>query len=120
MTVPQQLSHKMKVQAETQAQVKRESTYQAALRTYSQIIKPGMKRKEIEEYLRSNKIEFSKLSLDDITKIGEDVPSWFCGSSGVYVRFHFTGVKSLESQSKANDEDTLDEINIFHRAERCL
>ena len=42
----------LKVRAETRAQAKRESTYQATLRAYSQIIKPGMKRKEVEEYLR--------------------------------------------------------------------
>ena len=29
-------------------------------------------------------------------------------------------VKPLEPQSKANDEDTLDEIKIFHWADSCL
>ncbi len=42
-----------------------------------QIIKPGMKRKEVEEYLRSNKIEFVQLLLDDLTQIGEGEPSCF-------------------------------------------
>jgi hypothetical protein len=74
------IRHELKVRAETQAQAKRESTYQAALHTYGQIIKPGMKRKEVEEYLHSNKIEFVQLSLDDLTKIGEDAPTWFCVS----------------------------------------
>jgi hypothetical protein len=114
------IRHERKDRAETQAQAKRESTYQAALHTYGQVIKPGMKRKEVEEYLRSNKIEFVQLSLDDLTKIGEDAPSWFCGSSGVYVKFQFIGVKPPEPRLKANDEDTLDELKIFHWADNCL
>ena len=50
--------YEMKVRAETQAQAKRETAYQAALRSYNQILKPGMKRKEVEDYLRVNKTEF--------------------------------------------------------------
>ena len=114
------IRYEMKVRAETQAQAKRETAYQAALQTYSQIIKPGMKRKEVEEYLRSNKIEFFQLSLDDLTKIGEDPPPWFCDSVGVYVKFQFIGVGPSDPQLKANDEDTLDEIKIYHWGERCL
>ena len=53
--------YEMKVRAENQAQAKRETTYQAALLSYSQIIKPGMKRKEVEKYLRSKKVEFFQL-----------------------------------------------------------
>jgi|SRR5579871_6333253 len=112
--------HELKVRAETRAQAKRESTYQATLHNYSQIIKPGMKRKEVEEYLRSNKIEFFHLSLDDLTRIGEDAPTWFCGSSGVYVKFQFISVKPSEPRLKANDGDTLDELKIFHWADNCL
>ena len=111
------IRHEVKVRAQTQAQAKRESTYQLALQSYGRVIKPGMKRKEVEEYLRSNKIEFVQLSLDQLTKIGEDAPSWFCGSSGVYAKFQFIGVKP---RLKANDEDTLDELNIFHWADNCL
>ena len=114
------IRYEMKVRAETQAQAKRETAYQAALQTYSQIIKPGMKRKEVEEYLRSNKIEFFQLSLDDLTKIGEDPPPLFCDSVGVYVKFQFIGVRPSDPQLKANDEDTLDELKIYHWAERCL
>ncbi len=114
------IRHELKVRAETQAQAKRETTYQAALHTYGQIIKPGMKRKEVEEYLRSNKIEFVQLALDDLAKIGEDAPTWYCGSSRVYVKFQFIGVKPPETRLKANDQDTLDELKIFHWADNCL
>jgi hypothetical protein len=113
--------YEMKVRAETQAQAKRETAYQAALRSYSQILKPGMKRKAVEDYLRSNKTEFQRLTLDDdITKIGEDEPTLSCGPNGVYVRFQFTGVSQREPRLDVNDEDALDEINIFHWANNCL
>jgi hypothetical protein len=114
------IRYELKVRAESQAQAKRETSYQGALHAYGQVIKPGMKRKGVEEYLRSNKIEFVQLSLDDLTKIGEDAPTWFCGSSGVYVKFQFIGVKPTEPRLTANDEDTLDELKIFHWADNCL
>ena len=112
--------YEMKVRAETQAQVKRETTYQAALRSYTQILKPGMKRKEVEDYLRVNNTDFVQMSLDDLTKIGGDAPTWFFGPPGVYVKFQFIGVRPLGPVSEVNDEDTLDEIKIFHWADKCL
>ena len=112
--------YEMKVRAETQAQAKRETTYQAALRSYNQILKPGVKRKEVEDYLRVNKTEFLQMSLDDLTKIGEEEPPWYCGTSSVYVKFHFTSLRQSEPRLGADDEDTLDEIEIYHWLDRCL
>jgi hypothetical protein len=112
--------YEIKLRVESQAQAKRETAYQAALRSYRQILKRGMKRKEVEDYLRENKNEFFQLSLDDLTKIGEDAPTWFCGTTGVYVKFHFVGVRPLELRLEANDDDTLDEIEIFHWADKCV
>ncbi|SRR6266403_890507 len=113
------IRHNLRVRAKTQAQAKREITYQAAVRSYSQILKPGMKRKAVEDYLRFNKTEFLRLSLDDITRIGEDEPTRFCGPLEVYVKFQFTAVSQREPGVDANDEDTLDEIKIFHWASNC-
>ena len=113
--------YEMKVRAETQAQAKRETSYQEALRSYKQILKPGMKRNEVEDYLRVNKTEFLQMSLDDdLTKIGEEEPPWYCGTSGVYVKFHFTSLRQREPRLGADDEDTLNEIEIYHWLDRCL
>ena len=112
--------YELKVRAETQAQAKREMAYQSTLRSYNQVLKPGMKRKTVEDYLRFNKTEFLRLSLDDLTKIGEEEPTWVCGRTGVYVKFQFTGVGQREPRFDANDEDTLDEIKIFHWGNTCL
>ena len=112
--------YELKVRAETQAQAKREMAYQSTLRSYNQVLKLGMKRETVEDYLRFNKTEFLRLSLDDLTKIGEDEPTWVCGRTGVYVKFQFTGIGQREPRFDANDEDTLDEIKIFHWGNTCL
>ena len=112
--------YEMKVRAETKAQARRETTYQASLRSYTQILKRGMKRKEVEGYLRTNKIEFFQLSLDDLTKIGEDPPTWICASREVYVKFQFTRVKQPGPRLETDDEDSLDEIKLFHWADKCI
>ena len=116
------IRYEMKVRAETQAQAKRETAYQAALRSYSQILKPGMKRKEVEDYLRSNKIEFLQLSLDDTTQIGHDESTtWFCGKSDVFVKFQFTAFAQHSGRpDDPNERDTLDEIKIFRMPGSCL
>jgi Na+-transporting NADH:ubiquinone oxidoreductase subunit NqrC len=114
--------YEMKVHAGTQAQAKREATYQAAVRSYSQVIKPGMKRKEIKDYLRNNKIEFRQVLLDDVTQIGQDESTtWFCEKSDVFVKFQFTAFAQLAGQPDvANERDTLDEIKIYRMPGACL
>jgi hypothetical protein len=57
-----EVRYEMKVRAETQAHAKREMAYQSTLRSCNQVLKPSMKRKEVEDYLRLNKIEFLQMS----------------------------------------------------------
>lgn len=103
------------------ARARRETAYQSALRSYNQTLKAGMKRKEVEDYLRSNKIEFLRLGWDDLTQIGEDeAPSRFCGKPTVYVKFQFTALQQQERLPDPNERDTLDEIHIVHMASGCL
>ena len=63
------------------AQQEREVAYQTALRSYSEALKPGMTRKEVEDYLRVRNMLFSQMCCvhrkdisrsvrDDLTKIG--------------------------------------------------
>src|SRR6266850_7694361 len=110
--------YEMKVRAETQAQAKREMAYQSTLRSYNQVLKPSMKRKEVEDYLRLKKIEFLQMSPYDLTKIGEEEPPWYCGASNVYVKLRFTNVRKGERQFDSDDEDTLDEIEVYHQLDR--
>jgi hypothetical protein len=96
------IDHRMKVRAELRAQAKREAAYQNNLSSYTQILKPGMTRREVEDYLRANKIEFQQMccvdsselsrrhSWDDLVKIGGEDPPWFCREFNVYVAFQYT------------------------------
>jgi hypothetical protein len=103
------------------ARARRETAYQTGLRSYNQTLKAGMKRKEVEDYLRSNKIEFLRLGLDDLTEIGEDeAPNWFCGKPTVYVKFQFKALQQQERAPDPNEGHTLDEIHIVHMASGCL
>jgi hypothetical protein len=43
----------LRYELKKQAQKRRETTYQSELRLYSLALKPGMKRKEVEDYLRA-------------------------------------------------------------------
>jgi hypothetical protein len=43
------------------AQLQREAGYQSTLRSYSEVLKPGMTRKEMEDYLRAKKIGFRQM-----------------------------------------------------------
>ena len=70
----------------------------AAVASYSQDLKPGMTRKEVEDYFRTNKIQFSQEccvggsnihSLVDLIKIGTQHIPLPCGDTPYYVAFIF-------------------------------
>jgi len=115
-----------------QARRQREAAYQTDLRSYSQVLKPGMTRKEVEDDLRGKNVKFQQMccvdatelskrhSWDDLTKIGEEDAPWFCGENNVYLAFQFTDQGQHERWGSANDLDTLKAISIYHWLERCL
>jgi hypothetical protein len=111
---------------------KREAAYQSALLSYTQVLKPGMTRKEVEDYLRAKNIDFGQMccvvgiqphpkhSLDDITKVGqEDVP-WFCSEHYIFVAFQFEDHGQYKSILGADDKDTLKSVTIYHELGGCL
>ena len=100
---------------------KREEVYQSTLRSYRQVVKPGMNRKEVEEYLRSKNIEFFRFSDDDSTKIGEDDSlSVFCGRPEVFLQFQFTASPLQDRQMVAGDGATLNKIEIIRKGSGCI
>jgi len=117
-----------------QAQKRREAVYQSVLRTYTQVLKPGMKRKEVEDYIRAKNAKFRQTccvdsnetsrrhSWDDLTKIGEEDAPWFCSQHNVYVAFQFTDHVQLGSGlgMKDDDLDTLKNVTLYHWLEECL
>ena len=112
-----------------QAQNSREAAYRLQLLSYTQDLKTGMTRKEVEDYLRANKIEvrqmccvadelYTRHSWDDLVKIGEEEVPWFCRGNNVYVAFRFADYDKSERQD--NDLDVLKSVAIYHELEGCL
>jgi len=120
--------------AEEKAQSKRELEYQENLRSYSEVLKTGMSRKEVEDYLSAKKIRFRQMccvdrkkfswevydnTYDDLVKIGqEDVP-WACSENNVYIAFQFLG-PNRNSVPAAEPSDTLKDVSIYHWLEGCM
>jgi hypothetical protein len=108
------------------AQKKREAAYQATLKTYSDVLKPGMTRKNVEDYLRSKSISFGqggwideKSALADLVYIGKEKHPWYCEKHNVFIAFQFAAVEPHKPW-EANDSDALKIISIFHRLDGCL
>jgi len=123
------------IQAERkeQARRKREATYALKLRSFTQDLTPGMTRKQVEDYLKSKKVDFrqmccveakqlaSRSSWDDLTKIGEEDAPWFCSENNVYVAFQFTDHNRRDALHKEdNDLDALRAVSIYRWLEGCL
>ena len=94
-----------------------------ALRSYSQILKPGMKRKEVEDYLSAKNTPFRQMCCvdqkhlnrtvyDDLVKIGKEDAPWFCGENNVYIAFQFDGPKRSIGPT-ADASDTLSAITMY-------
>jgi hypothetical protein len=107
-------------------QQKREAAYQAKLQSYSDVLKPGMTRKNVEDYLRGKGVEFGKLCcvdkasvFSDLVKIGKEKHPWYCEEHNLYIAFQFVSVEPQKGL-EAHDSDTLKEITIFHKLDGCL
>ena len=74
--------------------------YRRVLKTYSDVLKPGMKRSEVEKYLVMSKYaSFSRAASQDIVEIAHEKAGWVCQEQLVYLRFEFDGVEPNEPKS---------------------
>jgi hypothetical protein len=108
------------------AQKKREAVYQATLQSYTDVLRPGITRKYVEEYLRSKGVSLQqfccveeKSALADLLKIGTEKHPWYCEEHNAYVAFQFAAVEPHKPW-EAYDSDTLKSITIFRKLEGCL
>jgi hypothetical protein len=101
----------------------------AAMATYSQVLKPGITRKEVEDYFRTNTISFShgccvsnERSVDDLIEIGTRHFPLPCGDSTYYVAFIFDEKTQHPPAGlpRANDQDTLRSVTTFGRVDDCF
>jgi hypothetical protein len=107
------------------ARKKREAAYQSALQNYSRDLRPGLRRTEVEGYMRARNVKFSRIytafggrresQYADILKIGKEAAPWYCSEAYVYVAFEFSGVEKFEQ-----DSDLLERIEIFRPYTGCL
>ena len=109
-----------------QARNEREARYQSALLSYLEVIKEGMTRKDVEDYLNAHQTAFRQLccidersAFADLVKIGKEHHPWFCEEHNVYVAFQFTAMDP-HSPFRADDSDVLKRITIFHHLDGCM
>ena len=78
----------------------RAARYHAILKTYSSVLKPGMKRSEVENYFVTSKyVSFSRGASQDIVEIAHEKAGWVCQEQLVYLRFELDGIEPNEPKS---------------------
>jgi hypothetical protein len=113
----------------------REAYYQTILAKYTSELKPGMSREQVEQRIQSDGKRFGQMCCvanirgqytssveagwDDLVKIGEESPPWFCSENNVYIAFEFNP-KSPGELSKTNASDILKRVSVFQQLEVCL
>jgi hypothetical protein len=117
---------------EKRAQQKREAHYQSILRGYSDSLKPGMTRLEVEKCLQSQNLTFRQMCCvnskvfgagvwDDLVKIGKEDAPWVCNENNVYIAFDFTGQRPQGHTGwDGQSTDTLTAVTVYHWLEGCL
>jgi len=116
---------------EKRAQRKRQVEYEKTLRSYSEDLRTGMTRKDVEDYLSAknvpfrhmccaNRRKFSYSVYDDLVKIGSEDAPWFCSEKNVYVALEFVGPERHSIGASAEPNDTLNTITIFNWLEGCM
>lgn len=120
--------------SQERARRRREVEYQKALQSYSGVLKTGMTRRQVEEYLSAKNLLFRQLCCvsvkefsrgmydnanDDLVKIGqEDVP-WVCSENNVYIALEFLSSQK-DSLPRAEPSDKLKDVTIYHKLNGCL
>ena len=101
---------------------RRQLIYQSTLDSYRSVLKTGMTRAQVEDYLRAKGAKFdhiccleSDAPYADITKIGYETGPWYCDGYEVNVAFQFHGAPVAQDA-----QDTLERVSIFSQPDNCL
>jgi hypothetical protein len=115
---------------ERRSQQKRDVAYQTTLRSYSEVFKPGMRRKEVEDSLRTRNVTFRQMCCvdikkpmgvwDDLVKIAQEDPPWICSEKNIYIAFQFAGTRPQAAPPSAEASDGLTAVNVYPHLEGCL
>lgn len=102
---------------------KREIGYQAIAKSYSERLKPGLTRREVEAYLKANGTQFTQrcygggdTACFDFVQIGHERVPWFCSDHFVEIQFSFSGRSWLSTAGT----DILRSIGVHYHLDGCL
>lgn len=91
----------------------RNAQYRRILKSYSDALKPGVKRREVETYfIMSRYVSFSNGNIvargayDEIVEIAREKEGWVCQEQVIYVVFKFAASEP-QRKGAANPEDRL-------------
>jgi hypothetical protein len=106
----------------------RQTQYAAIVRDYSEVLKPGKSRREVEAYLQLGHHPIRQMcclgvhrsAYADIVKIGQEQPPWYCNNYNMYVGFEFDSTDAQGSVLEARDSDKLQDVILFPWLEECL
>jgi hypothetical protein len=108
----------------------RQASYQHTVAFYSEVLKSGMSRKQVEDYLDKKGVSFSNIccveksggTFDDITRIGREDAPWYCNEQNIYVAFEFVAVEPRDPKKLMYSlpSDELKKIILWPKLDGCL
>jgi len=114
--------------------------YSFVLSPYLRDLKPGVSRREVEDYLHTRNIEFRSgccaamefhsydpnrpraNASEDWVRLPDEKPPWPCGYASFYIIFEFKRLRpsSAPERIAANDTDTLEGVHILKTNNNCF
>jgi hypothetical protein len=122
-----------------QVQAKHEAGDQAVLRKYMDDFKPGVTRKEVEDYLQAKGVHFSRYgdmklyrplvsgakavtpnlaAWSDMIRIRNEHVAWLCGDGVVFIAIQFEASEDPHS-TVAQGSDRLTEVGLYYLPPDC-
>ena len=113
---------------DTKAAKERQTRYKAELKNYSDALRPGTSRLEVEAYLQQHHRPYQQMccvaihrsAYADLVKVGQERPPWYCNQNNIYVAFEFDATEPHGLTADARDSDKLLGTKLFPWLEQCL
>ncbi len=106
----------------------RQTLYTAVLKDYSDALRPGISRREVEAYLKQGHHPYRQMcciannrsAYADLVKVGQEKAPWYCNQHNIYVAFEFDTTEPHGLTADARDTDKLLGTKLFPWLEQCL
>jgi hypothetical protein len=127
ITVREVLNARAQARRAAAAQMRRAATNRSALMMYSENLRPGLTRKDVEDYLRARRTSFAQRccteernTFTDLVKVGEEPAPWYCSEWPVYIALEFAATESHRPPFLPSDSDVLKKVDLVSNGEGCL